>query len=149
MSASRAGKSQVWIWPSVDKRSLCERRLHGDVVLEMLSAFERSRHAPKNGEYRECDTGDPGMFSEEEPCCSCHRVALDSAGHAGGCLSDLDPDQYSRSHYLPFPNPIHHRGAKLARVYILELIHNTRTCGLVAMTSASHAEGRQLEPGQV
>ena len=23
------------------------------------------------------------------------------------------------------------------------------TCGLVAMTSASHAEGRQLDPGQV
>ena len=25
----------------------------------------------------------------------------------------------------------------------------TSTCGLVAMTSASHAEGRQLDPGQV
>ena len=26
---------------------------------------------------------------------------------------------------------------------------NTRTCGLVAMTSAPHAKGRQLDPGQV
>ena len=25
----------------------------------------------------------------------------------------------------------------------------TSTCGLVAMTSASHAEGRQFDPGQV
>ena len=25
----------------------------------------------------------------------------------------------------------------------------TGTCGLVAMTSASHAEGRQFDPGQV
>ena len=26
---------------------------------------------------------------------------------------------------------------------------NQSTCGLVAMTSASHAEGRQFDPGQV
>ena len=26
---------------------------------------------------------------------------------------------------------------------------NISTCGLVAMTSASHAEGRQFDPGQV
>ena len=30
-----------------------------------------------------------------------------------------------------------------AGIYIIS------TCGLVAMTSASHAEGRQLNPGQV
>ena len=28
-------------------------------------------------------------------------------------------------------------------------IDNPRTCGLVAMTSASHAEGRQFDPGHV
>jgi hypothetical protein len=28
-------------------------------------------------------------------------------------------------------------------------LFNTSTCGLVAMTSASHAEGRQFDPGQV
>ena len=29
------------------------------------------------------------------------------------------------------------------------LVILTSTCGLVAMTSASHAEGRQFDPGQV
>ena len=28
-------------------------------------------------------------------------------------------------------------------------MRNKRTCGLVAMTSAQHAEGRQFNPGQV
>ena len=28
-------------------------------------------------------------------------------------------------------------------------LHMHRTCGLVVMTSASHAEGRQFDPGQV
>ena len=32
-------------------------------------------------------------------------------------------------------------------VYTLVIL--TSTCGLVAMTSASHAEGRQFDPGQV
>ena len=31
----------------------------------------------------------------------------------------------------------------------LEQVVMQRTCGLVAMTSAPHAEGRQFDPGQV
>ena len=34
------------------------------------------------------------------------------------------------------------------RSFILTLIESS-TCGLVAMTSTSHAEGRQFDPGQV
>jgi hypothetical protein len=37
---------------------------------------------------------------------------------------------------------------KIAYVYI-SVAGLRRTCGLVAMTSASHAEGRQFDPGQV
>ena len=40
----------------------------------------------------------------------------------------------------------HRRTAGAERTGRLKLL---RTCGLVAMTSASHAEGRQSDPGQV
>ena len=33
--------------------------------------------------------------------------------------------------------------------FVLLAIMSNGTCGLVAMTSASHAEGRQFDPGQV
>jgi hypothetical protein len=33
--------------------------------------------------------------------------------------------------------------------YVLMEPFRNRTCGLVAMTSAPHAEGRQFDPGQV
>ena len=32
---------------------------------------------------------------------------------------------------------------------ILEIAYSQSSCGLVAMTSASHAEGRQFDPGQL
>ena len=48
------------------------------------------------------------------------------------CVQPLPLCQRSRSSTASFVQTKHHR-----------------TCGLVAMTSASHAEGRQFDPGQV
>ena len=43
--------------------------------------------------------------------------------------------------------PIKHKCRSIADTASLQDKHST--CGLVAMTSASHAEGRQFDPGQV
>ena len=39
--------------------------------------------------------------------------------------------------------------AQIATVNAVRLLISVSTCGLVAMTSAPHAEGRQVDPGQV
>ena len=40
-------------------------------------------------------------------------------------------------------------GSRTAEVWLADGFDQHGTCGLVAMTSASHAEGRQFDPGQV
>ena len=41
------------------------------------------------------------------------------------------------------------KAPRFLRKFCLEKLVRTGTCGLVAMTSASHAVGRQFDPGQV
>ena len=62
------------------------------------------------------------------------------------CLSDRWNDLVATYHTTrPSPaSPISHRQAAKGASRSL-----TCTCGLVAMTSAQHAEGRQFDPGQV
>ena len=44
----------------------------------------------------------------------------------------------------------HHEAAAALQAFpFADGFHQHGTCGLVAMTSASHAEGRQFDPGQV
>ena len=74
---------------------------------------------------------------------TCGLVAMTSASHAEG--RQFDPGQV----YVFFTvGPIERRLQNLRRVWITILVF-TCTCGLVAMTSAQHAEGRQFDPGQV
>ena len=84
------------------------------------------------------------MFSDNASSQStCGLVAMTSASHAEG--RQFDPGQV----YVFFiVGPIERRLQNLRRVWITIVVF-TCTCGLVAMTSAQHAEGRQFDPGQV
>ena len=92
--------------------------------------------------------------SDHFPSHTLHVRPWFACSWAGLCL------EHKHTHYRPC-GPVDQMLAFVSRNCMLESCHGhqrfyvlmeplrNRTCGLVAMTSASHAEGRQFDPGQV
>ena len=68
----------------------------------------------------------------------------EKAGGRALVTQTLKPKNQAQEHYRPLAWP-----ASWPCEVMLRTSDSTSTCGLVAMTSASYAEGRQLDPGQV
>ena len=60
-------------------------------------------------------------------------------------MSSMNKCHQARTSYLTMFS----RLSSISAFLCVALRRNSGTCGLVAMTSASHAEGRQFDPGQV